>query len=108
MNEQISTNQHAHNLCLRLEQCLAANPGGGSNPEALLEMRSAGLQLTRTSGLFEEKVSSLLIWADILYSPRKHARWSSPYQSGAEAIAHFIRCDLASIKTILWRIDDGQ
>jgi hypothetical protein len=55
-------------------------------------MQYVGLQLTRTSGLFEEKVGSLIIWANIHYSPRKHARWDTPYQSGAEAIAlHALR-----------------
>jgi hypothetical protein len=107
MSENIPTNQQAHNLCRQLEQCLAANPGGRFNPEALRDMRSAGLQLMKTSGLFEEKVGSLLIWANILYSPRKHARWDTPYQSGAEAIAHFMRCDLSSIKTIAWRMDQS-
>jgi hypothetical protein len=109
MNDDISTTaQQAHALYLELEQCLEGNPGGGSNPEALHKMQSLGLHLKWTSGIFAEKVGSLLGWAAILYSPRKHVRWNSPYQSGAEAVAHHMRCDLASIRIILWRMIDRK
>lgn len=106
MNNNISTTtQQAHTLYLELVHCLEANPGGNSNPEALHKMQSLGLHMKWTSSHFTEKVDSLLCWAAILYSPLKHARWDSCYQSGAQAVAHFMRCDLASIKIILWRLE---
>ena len=102
--DHVSPQERAEALCLQLEQCLENHPGGGSDLGALHEMQSLGQQLKWISSLFAEKVGSLLGWADILYSPRKHARWNSSYQSGAEAVAHYMRCNLASIKTIIWRM----
>ena len=104
MNDDLITpTQPVSALCLELEQCLKANPGGGANAEALRRMRGLGLQLKWISGTFSEKVDSFLGWAEILYSARKHARWNNAYQSGAEAVAHFMRCDLASLRIIIGR-----
>jgi hypothetical protein len=89
-----------------MEQCLQANSWGGSNPDALRQMQTLGLHLKWTSSLLGEKAGSLVHWAEILYSPRRHARWTSAYQSGAEAVAHFMRCNLVSIKTIIDRMSD--
>jgi hypothetical protein len=53
-----------------------------------------------------EKTDSFLCWAEILYSARKHQRWSSSDQGGAEAIAHFVRADLVSLEQCIDRIPD--
>jgi hypothetical protein len=113
MSEHIATNpapisrkQQAQTLCAQLEECLDANPYGGANPAALRQIETLGLHLKWTSNRFSEKVGSLLGWAAILYSSRKHRPWDTPHQSGAQAIAHFMRCDLMSIETILGRMED--
>jgi hypothetical protein len=102
----LSDQQQCQTLYLQLRQCIDANSSGGSNPDALNRIRAIGLDLKRTYSLFSEKVDSLICWAEILYSPRRHTRWNSSYQSGVEAIAHFMRCDLGSIGDILSRISE--
>ena len=51
-----------------------------------------------------EKTDSFLCWAEILYSARKHQRWSSSDQGGAETVAHFVRADLVSLEQCIDRI----
>jgi hypothetical protein len=99
-----SPQQRAEAQCLRLEQCLKNHPGGGSDPDALHEMQALGRDLKRVSYEVAEKVGNLLESAAVLYSPRRHTRKGNFYQSGAEVIAHRMRCDLVSIKTLLWRM----
>jgi hypothetical protein len=108
MSELISTpsplnprKQEAQALCTQLEDCLEANPSGGTNPAALRQMETLGLHLRWTSDCFSEKVGSLLNWAAILYSARKHQPWHTAQQSGSQAVAHFMRCNLVSIRTML-------
>lgn len=112
MNENTSTTsatkarkQEALTLCSQLDACLETNPYGGTNPAALRKMETLGLHLKWTSSLFSEKVGSLLSWAAILYSPRRHRSWDTPHESGAQAVAHLMRCDLISIRTILGRME---
>lgn len=97
--------QEAQTLCSQLEACVEANPYGGTNSAALRQMETLGLHLKWTSNLFSEKVDSLLGWAAILYSPRRHKPWDTSVQSGAQAVAHYMRGDLVSIRTILRRIE---
>ncbi len=100
-NELISRQQQAYALHDRLGQCLKANSAEGSNPEALLEMQSLGLELNRISTHFiAEKVFSLLYWADVLYSDRKHITY------GTDQVYGFMQHDLASIKSIIGRMND--
>lgn len=102
-----SAKQQAHTLYEQMERCLEANPYGGSNPNALRQLQTLARNLEWTSTLFLEKASSFVHWAEILYSPRKHAAWNTPRESGAGRIAHFMRCELVSIGDILGRMDNS-
>ena len=101
MSEHISTKQQAYALHLQIDQFLDSHPGGGANPDSLREIESLGRHLKWTSSHFDEKVDSLLNWADILYSSRKHARWNTRLISGVDQVRGFIRQDLASLKFII-------
>jgi hypothetical protein len=105
-NVPASKKHQAESLYLQMEETLEANPCGGSKPDALHRIQNLVLHLKWTSSLFSEKAGSFAIWAEILYSPRKHVRWNTPHQSGATAIAHFMRCNLVSISDILNRMKD--
>lgn len=98
----------ADDLYREFENCLLTNPGGGLNLDALRTMKSLGWRLKRFSGALDEKVDSLLGWAEILYSSRKHARWDTHYETGAQKVAHFMRCDLASLRIIIDRLQKGS
>src|SRR5258708_3959842 len=100
-----SAKQQAHALYLEMESCLEANSGGGTNPHALRRIQTLALHLKWTSSLFSEKAASFAHWAEVLYSPRRHTRWSTAYESGQTRVAHFMRCDLASIWIILCRME---
>ena len=97
----VSVTDEAAAIRQELETCLQQSPGGGPNPEAVREIERLCLQLKSISGAFAEKASGFAGWSRILYSPGKHIRWSNPYQSGAQRIVYFMRCDLASMDSIL-------
>jgi len=89
-----------------LEARFEENSSGGPYGEILQELRQIGQNLKHLSPITVEKTDSFLSWAEVLYSARKHQRWSSPYQGGAEAVAHFMRVDLISLKQCIDRIPD--
>ncbi|MGD1105980.1 MAG: hypothetical protein ABR865_02985 [Terracidiphilus sp.] len=106
MSEKIPSKQQAYTLYLQIQQVLDAHPGGGADPDSLHDIESLGRQLKWKSSLFDEKVDSLLIWAGVLYSPRKHARWDAPMISGSDRVRDHILQDLVSIKDIIERMSD--
>jgi hypothetical protein len=104
-NVPASAKEQAHALYLEMESCFEANLAGGTNPHALNQLQTLALHLKWTSSLFSEKAASFAHWAEVLYSPRKHSRWNTACESGQERVAHFMRCDLASISIILCRME---
>jgi hypothetical protein len=89
-----------------LEARFEENSSGGPYSGILQELQQVGRNLKHLSPIAVEKTDSFLSWAEILYSARKHHRWSSPYQGGAAAVAHFMRVNLVSLKECINRIPD--
>jgi hypothetical protein len=114
-NVSSSIKQRANAIYLQLAECLKANSCGGRNTEALRDMQILcdNLKLISSSfnedaGYLRDKASSLGGWAAILYSPRKHAAWDNPTESGADRVYHFILYDLARIKSIIDRTSEDS
>jgi len=114
-NVSSSIKQRANAIYLQLAQCLKTNSCGGRNTEALHDMqilcdnlKSISSSFNENADYLREKASALRGWAAILYSPRKHAAWDSPAESGADRVYHLMLCALVSIKAIIDRISDDS
>ncbi len=89
-----------------MEQCLEQNSSCGSNPDALRRMQGLASDLHGFVGPFGEKPGSISGWAEIYWSPRKHNRWDTVAESGADRIRHSMLHDLVSLRSLNYQMQD--
>ncbi len=101
-----SQKQRAATLIDSLERCLEENNSCGPNPHALRQVQDIAGELHRMGGPFGEKPGSITGWAELLWSHRKHARWDTVAESGADRIRQFMLHDLFSLRSLNHQMRD--
>lgn len=95
-----SRKQQAAAIIQAIEQCLNENDCAGYNPAALRRMQGLIRDLQYVGGPFGEKPGSIEHWSEVFWSQRKHARWDTAFESGADRVRQNIRQDLGSLRSL--------
>lgn len=101
-----SRKQQATALIQAMEECLEQNRHSGANPSALRRMQELASELQAFGGPFGEKPGSIAAWAETLWSPRKHSRWNTVVESGADRVRQFMLHDLVSLRSLNDQMQD--
>lgn len=89
-------------VAAKAKNAIQTNSHGWKNEDALREMRTLCSEMRFHAGVdayASEKIVGLLSSAEILYSSRKHQKYDTPNESGADRVKFFCYSYASSIES---------